>query len=64
MIVAEGMTGAWLYEVVKLGLKRLTGEVVKVDGDTATIKQYEGSCKFATWSPALPPVDLSLLHAH
>ena len=53
VIEAEGLVGADLYEVVKLGAKKLTGEVVKVDGDRATVKQYEGNCKCARTAQTL-----------
>eukprot|EP00727_Mastigamoeba_balamuthi_P010534 m51a1_g6102 putative v-type proton atpase catalytic subunit a (597) ;mRNA; r:75732-78004 len=42
VVVAERMYGSALHEVVRVGSEqRLMGEVVRLDGDTATIQAYE-----------------------
>ena len=37
LIVAEQMMGAKMYELVKVGRDKLVGEIIKLDGDTASI---------------------------
>ena len=41
IVTARGMAAAQMYEVVHVGAEGLTGEVVKLDGDQATIQVYE-----------------------
>src|SRR5437899_11121059 len=41
VIVAEGMLGAQMYEVVRVGDQGLIGEIIKIDGENATVKAYE-----------------------
>src|SRR5213593_1962839 len=40
-IVAEGMLGAQMYEVVRVGDQGLIGEIIKIDGENATVQVYE-----------------------
>ncbi|MDO8964695.1 MAG: V-type ATP synthase subunit A [Coriobacteriia bacterium] len=39
--VASGMTGAKMYDVVRVGAIGLMGEVIRLEGDLATIQVYE-----------------------
>jgi V/A-type H+-transporting ATPase subunit A len=41
VVEAKGLTGARMYDVVKVGNERLTGEIIRIVGDTATIQVYE-----------------------
>jgi V/A-type H+-transporting ATPase subunit A len=41
VIVAEGMKGSQMYEVVKVGEEGLIGEIIELEGDKATIQVYE-----------------------
>lgn len=41
IVEARGMSGARMYEVVEVGPDRLVSEVIKVDGDRATVQVYE-----------------------
>ena len=41
VVKAKEMTGAMMHEVVKVGKLKLTGEVIVLEGDTATIQVYE-----------------------
>ena len=41
LIVAENMSGVKMYDVVKVGEKRLIGEVIELRGDKASIQVYE-----------------------
>jgi len=37
LVVAEAMSGAKMYELVKVGWNKLVGEIIKLDGETASI---------------------------
>ena len=41
VIVADGMRGTQMYEMVKVGNYKLIGEIIELEGDTATIQVYE-----------------------
>ncbi|MEO2117614.1 MAG: ATP synthase subunit A [Methanocaldococcus sp.] len=41
VVVAEGMKGAQMYEVVKVGEEKLTGEIIQLHDDRAVIQVYE-----------------------
>mmetsp|Transcript_34680 Transcript_34680/g.85329 ORF Transcript_34680/g.85329 Transcript_34680/m.85329 type:complete len:608 (-) Transcript_34680:305-2128(-) len=41
VVIAEGMGGAAMYELVRVGNLRLIGEIIRLDMDTATIQVYE-----------------------
>jgi len=41
VVVAEGMTGARMYDVVRVGELSLVGEIVELRGDLASIQVYE-----------------------
>ena len=41
VVVAEGMIGARMYDVVRVGNENLIGEIVELDGDKASIQVYE-----------------------
>jgi V/A-type H+-transporting ATPase subunit A len=41
VIVASGMRGSQMYEVVKVGMEELIGEIIELEGDNATIQVYE-----------------------
>ncbi len=41
VVVAGGMTGAKMYDVVRVGHWGLMGEVIRLEGDRATIQVYE-----------------------
>jgi len=46
VVVAENMSGSKMYELVKVGWDKLVGEIIKLEGDTASIQCYEDTCKF------------------
>jgi len=37
VVVAEKMSGSQMYELVKVGWDKLVGEIIKLEGDTASI---------------------------
>jgi V/A-type H+-transporting ATPase subunit A len=41
VVVAKGMTGARMYDVVRVGKMSLIGEIVELHGDLASIQVYE-----------------------
>ena len=41
LVVAKGMSTAKMFEVVYVSEQRLVGEVIGLDGDTASIQVYE-----------------------
>jgi len=41
IIKATGLGGSGLYDVVEIGEKKLIGEIIRLEGDTATIQIYE-----------------------
>lgn len=41
VVDADSMTGAMMYEVVKVGNEGLIGEIIRLDDDIATIQVYE-----------------------
>ncbi|MET1100953.1 MAG: ATP synthase subunit A [Pyrodictiaceae archaeon] len=43
LVVAEGMTGAQMFEMVEVGEERLIGEINRVVGDKAYIQVYEST---------------------
>jgi hypothetical protein len=51
VVIAEKMSGAAMYELVRVGRQKLVGEIIKLELDTASIQCYEETCAF----PFLPP---------
>ncbi|MDR1819914.1 MAG: ATP synthase subunit A [Methanobrevibacter sp.] len=41
VIIADGMRGTQMYEMVRVGDSKLIGEIIELEGDTATIQVYE-----------------------
>ena len=44
VVVADRMTGAAMYELVRVGHSQLVGEIIRLENDTATIQVYEETC--------------------
>jgi len=40
-VIARGMTGARMYDIVRVGKEGLLGEIIRLDGDTAFVQVYE-----------------------
>lgn len=45
VVIAEQMKGSAMYELVRVGHLELVGEVIRIEGDKATIQVYEETCK-------------------
>ncbi|MBN2395028.1 MAG: V-type ATP synthase subunit A [Candidatus Atribacteria bacterium] len=41
VVIADGLRGAKMYDVVKVSEKKLTGEIIELNGDKITIQVYE-----------------------
>ncbi|KAH7361999.1 vacuolar ATP synthase catalytic subunit A [Plectosphaerella cucumerina] len=51
VIVAEEMLGVAMYELVKVGHENLAGEVIRINGDQATIQVYEETAGVTVGDP-------------
>ena len=51
VVVAGGMTGAKMYDVVRVGALGLMGEVIRLEGDRATIQVYEDTSGLKVGDP-------------
>ena len=40
-VIAEGLAGARMYDIVRVGKEKLIGEIIRLDGDTAFVQVYE-----------------------
>lgn len=53
VVVAVGMRGARLSDVVWVGEARLIGEIIRLEGDTATIQVYEDTAGLRVGEPVV-----------
>ena len=63
LVVAEGMEEANIYDVVKVGEKKLIGEIIEMRGDKASIQVYEETTGIGTGDPVITtgePLSLEL----
>ena len=63
LVVAEGMEEANIYDVVKVGEKKLIGEIIEMRGDMASIQVYEETTGIGTGDPVITtgePLSLEL----
>ncbi|KAI1501088.1 V-type ATPase [Biscogniauxia marginata] len=51
VVVAEDMIGVAMYELVKVGHDNLVGEVIRINGDQATIQVYEETAGVTVGDP-------------
>ncbi len=51
LVEAAPMPGAALYEIVRVGHRRLLGEVIRVHGETATVQVFEDTTGLALEEP-------------
>lgn len=51
LVVAENMSGAAMYELVRVGHQELVGEIIKLKGDTASIQCYEETAGLTIGDP-------------
>ena len=63
LVVAEGMEEANIYDVVKVGEKKLIGEIIEMRGAKASIQVYEETTGIGTGDPVITtgePLSLEL----
>ncbi|KAI8801705.1 ATP synthase alpha/beta family, nucleotide-binding domain-containing protein [Cladochytrium replicatum] len=53
VVVADRMTGSAMDELVRVGHEELVGEVIRIDGDKATIQVYEETSGLTVGDPVL-----------
>lgn len=53
VVTAEKMAGTAMYELVRVGHEELVGEIIKLDGDMATIQVYEETSGLTVGDPVL-----------
>ena len=53
VVTAEKMSGASMYELVRVGHSELVGEIIKLEGDMATIQVYEETSGVSVGDPVL-----------
>ncbi|MEO0114347.1 MAG: V-type ATP synthase subunit A [candidate division WOR-3 bacterium] len=54
LVVAKGMTGTKMYDVVRVSEKKLIGEVIRLEGDLASIQVYEETGGIGPGEPVYP----------
>jgi V-type H+-transporting ATPase subunit A len=53
VVVADKMMGSAMYELVRVGGQELVGEIIRLEGDTATIQTYEETSGLTVGDPIL-----------
>ncbi|GKB64463.1 V-type proton ATPase catalytic subunit A, partial [Tanacetum coccineum] len=53
VVIADGMGGAAMYELVRVGHDNLIGEIIRLEGDSATIQVYEETAGLMVNDPVL-----------
>jgi len=53
VVTAEHMSGAAMYELVRVGHSELVGEIIRLEGDFATIQVYEETSGVTVGDPVL-----------
>lgn len=51
LVVGDNMSGTKMYEVVRVGKENLVGEIIKLEGDTASIQVYEDTSGLTVGDP-------------
>jgi len=53
VVIAEKMNGSAMFELVRVGYDELVGEIIRLDGDRATIQVYEDTSGLTLSDPVL-----------
>ena len=53
VVIAEGMSGAAMFELVRVGHHKLVGEIIRLEGDTASIQVYEDTSGLTVGDPVV-----------
>ena len=51
LITASGMADVHMYDVVRVGEKRLIGEIIELRGDVASVQVYEDTAGIGSGAP-------------
>jgi V-type H+-transporting ATPase subunit A len=51
LVVADNMAGTQMYEVVRVGNDKLVGEIIRLEGDTASVQVYEDTSGLTVGDP-------------
>jgi len=63
LVVADNMSGAKMFEVVRVGKQNLVGEIIRLEADTASIQVYEDTSGLTVGDPVVKtglPLSLEL----
>ncbi len=52
-VIAKGMHGARMFDIVKVGKEGLLGEIIRLDGDTAFVQVYEDTSGLQVGEPVV-----------
>src|SRR5512135_938497 len=52
-VIAKGMLGARMYDIVKVGDEGLVGEIIRLEGDTAFVQVYENTYGLVVGQPVV-----------
>ncbi len=52
-VIAKGMLGARMYDIVKVGEEELIGEIIRLEGDTAFVQVYEDTFGLLVGQPVV-----------
>lgn len=53
VVIAQHMSGSAMFELVRVGRSELVGEIIRLDGDRATIQVYEDTSGVTVGDPVL-----------
>jgi V-type H+-transporting ATPase subunit A len=53
LVVANNMSGAKMFELVRVGWDKLVGEIIKLEADSASIQCYEDTSGLTVGDPVL-----------
>merc|ERR1712212_1371330 len=53
VVIAKNMSGSAMYELVRVGHQELVGEIIRLEGETATIQVYEDTSGVTVGDPVL-----------
>jgi V/A-type H+-transporting ATPase subunit A len=51
VVLSDGMTGSRMYDVVRVGGERLMGEIIRLEGENATVQVYEDTSGLIVGDP-------------
>jgi V/A-type H+-transporting ATPase subunit A len=52
-VIAQGMMGARMYDIVRVGREQLVGEIIRLDGTTAFVQVYEDTGGLTVGEPVV-----------